>query len=255
MKQTLRQYPTVPWTKLVGQIVEALVCPTLSRSTAVMTLHPKRSPNPTIESLDLGEISSMTLGARKQQLGQFYGGRRTWAANRKDRSASTSRSISNSSSFRISGSRTVDLAAVRCSERMRSTVELNDVDAPAAGVMDRLPNGESDRGEDLLRGLGLPSGDWSCEKRDDSPFGVLVPVSTGLRVRCSASEAALRRRLVVPRAFVEPERAEQTMATLCWSRYCLEIHEMSMPYKDRGLEARYPQCSKACVLGPRTITM
>lgn len=36
--------------------------------------------------------------------------------------------------------------------------------------------------------------------------------------RWSASEAARRRRLVVPRAFVLPERAEQTMAILCWSR-------------------------------------
>ena len=39
--------------------------------------------------------------------------------------------------------------------------------------------------------------------------------------RWRASSAARRRRLVVPRAFVDPERAEQTMATLCWSRYCL----------------------------------
>jgi hypothetical protein len=34
----------------------------------------------------------------------------------------------------------------------------------------------------------------------------------------SASEAALRRRLVVPRALVEPERAEHTTTTLFPSR-------------------------------------
>lgn len=82
--------------------------------------------------------------------------------------------------------------------------------------------GESVRGEDLLLGRGLLRGDWVCdwlcEKREKSPLGVFVPgVSVGLLVRCSASVAAFRRRLVVPRAFVDPERAEQTTATLCWS--------------------------------------
>lgn len=98
---------------------------------------------------------------------------------------------------------------------------LNEVDAPEAGVMDR-PNGESERGEDLLRGRGLPTGDCAWEKREKRPFGVLVPVSGGLRVRCSASDAAFSSRFVVPRAFVEPDRAEHTMATLCWSRYSLK---------------------------------
>lgn len=36
-----------------------------------------------------------------------------------------------------------------------------------------------------------------------------------------ASVAALSNRLVVPSAFVDPERAEQTMATLCWSMWFL----------------------------------
>lgn len=35
--------------------------------------------------------------------------------------------------------------------------------------------------------------------------------------RCLASPAALSNRLVVPRSLVEPERAEHTTATLCWS--------------------------------------
>jgi len=40
------------------------------------------------------------------------------------------------------------------------------------------------------------------------------PAALGRR---SASDAARKRRLVVPSAFVEPERAEQTIATLCSS--------------------------------------
>lgn len=52
--------------------------------------------------------------------------------------------------------------------------------------------------------------------------GVRVPVpgvSEGLPLafvgRRSASAEARKRRLVVPNAFVDPERAEQTIATLC----------------------------------------
>ena len=84
----------------------------------------------------------------------------TCVANRNDRNVSQSCSISISNSRSISGLRMDDLAAVKCSERMRSTVALNDVaDAPDAGVMARPPNGESERGEDLLRGRGLSTGD------------------------------------------------------------------------------------------------
>lgn len=78
--------------------------------------------------------------------------------------------------------------------------------------------GVSGRGEDLLRALGLPTGEGPCDVREKMPLGVLGPVSDGLLVRESASEADLSSRLVVPSAFVEPDRAEQTMATLCWSR-------------------------------------
>lgn len=40
--------------------------------------------------------------------------------------------------------------------------------------------------------------------------------------RCNASSAARSSKFVVPSAFVDPDRAEQTMATLCWSRYRLD---------------------------------
>lgn len=46
--------------------------------------------------------------------------------------------------------------------------------------------------------------------------GVMVPgVPADLLRRFRASEAARSSRFVVPSAFVEPERAEHTMATLC----------------------------------------
>lgn len=46
--------------------------------------------------------------------------------------------------------------------------------------------------------------------------GVVVPdLQCVLEGRCFASAAALSKRLVVPSALVDPERAEQTMATLC----------------------------------------
>ena len=39
--------------------------------------------------------------------------------------------------------------------------------------------------------------------------------------RARASEAARSSRFVVPSALVDPERAEHTTATLCWSKYVL----------------------------------
>ena len=108
-----------------------------------------------------------------------------------------------------------------CSERIISTVALNDEDSPFAGDIPNQPNGESDFGELLLRGRGLASGELN-DSLEKSPFGVVVPVfvpeASEPRGRFRASEAAFRRRFVVPRAFVEPERAEQTTATLCWLR-------------------------------------
>jgi hypothetical protein len=50
------------------------------------------------------------------------------------------------------------------------------------------------------------------------PFvdGVMVPEPLNSLYLFRASEAALSRRLVVPRAFADPDRAEQTTAILCW---------------------------------------
>lgn len=78
----------------------------------------------------------------------------TCAANRKDRRASQSRSISNSNSWRSAGLRTQLRAAVRCSERMTSTVLLKGGGEPLAGVMENNPKGESE--DLLLHRLGVP---------------------------------------------------------------------------------------------------
>jgi hypothetical protein len=82
--------------------------------------------------------------------------------------------------------------------------------------MARGEDGREDEELRVRRVLGEASDDLEI------PFGVTVPLpldDLGRRV----SEAALRRRLVVPRAFTVPERAEQTTATLCWSRYVLKL--------------------------------
>lgn len=112
-----------------------------------------------------------------------------------------------------------DRALVKCSERMRSTVSLKAGSLALVVDMLRAPPGDSGskRGEDELRARGLSKGDCVCETREDRE-GVICPgVSEGLFVRWRASLAARRRRFVVPSALVEPDRAEQTMATLCWS--------------------------------------
>lgn len=59
--------------------------------------------------------------------------------------------------------------------------------------------------------------------KSPTPFGVAVPevgLDFDLRLT-SASEAAFKSRLVVPKAFVDPERAEHTTATLLESMYVL----------------------------------
>lgn len=62
-------------------------------------------------------------------------------------------------------------------------------------------------------------GEEFSEGRPNMPLvtGVIVPDLDCDFVdgRCFASEAALNNRLVVPSALVDPERAEQTTATLC----------------------------------------
>ena len=86
--------------------------------------------------------------------------------------------------------------------------------------MANVPNAVSDRGEDLLRGLGLifPFGEnIPLPLGVTSPEGGSIPFVPFFAARDArrASEAACRRRLVVPRAFVVPDRAEHTITTLC----------------------------------------
>lgn len=69
--------------------------------------------------------------------------------------------------------------------------------------------------------IGVSGGEPARELRQirESVSGVAAPDSTGDKadggVRRRASDAARRRRFVVPNALVEPERAEQTIASLC----------------------------------------
>ena len=72
---------------------------------------------------------------------------------------------------------------------------------------------DSDFGEDFP---GLVNGDWYWVNLVSTFVGDMVPgVSEMLLDRLRASPAALRSRFVVPSALVEPDRAEQTIATLC----------------------------------------
>lgn len=67
--------------------------------------------------------------------------------------------------------------------------------------------------------------------------GVPVPeiIELFLGRRRRASEAAWMRRLVVPSAFVDPDRAEQTIATLCWSIYSLDTPVLNVEVQDQKL--------------------
>ena len=97
---------------------------------------------------------------------------------------------------------------------MTSTVVLNGGSEPFVGVIENNPKGESERGDDLLHRLGVPP-----RNGVKVPLGVVEPgVSARLREDCRACEAAWSNKFVVPKALVEPERAEQTMATLWWSK-------------------------------------
>lgn len=103
---------------------------------------------------------------------------------------------------------------MRCSERMTSTVLLKGGGDPLTGVIENIPKGESDRGDDLLHRLGVPP-----RNGVKAPLGVVDPgVSGQLRDGLSACEAACSNKFVVPKALVVPERAEHTMATLWWSK-------------------------------------
>lgn len=77
--------------------------------------------------------------------------------------------------------------------------------------------GDVERGEDPLRDLGLKGGEHDPNRDMLLETGVAAPELwrlADLVGRRSASEAARSKRFVVPSAFVEPDRAEQTTATL-----------------------------------------
>ena len=77
--------------------------------------------------------------------------------------------------------------------------------------------GDVERGDDPLRDLELEGGEHEPNRDMLLETGVAVPELWSLADlfgRRSASEAARSKRFVVPRAFVEPDRAEQTTATL-----------------------------------------
>ena len=112
----------------------------------------------------------------------------TWTANNRPRSASQSRSISESNSLRRRGSVTDCFAAVMWSDLSSSMVASNGRGAEGCGCAEGPGRRQGEA--DLLVG--------------------------------TASEAARRRRFVVPNALLDPERAEQTIAKRWRSRYMLE---------------------------------
>jgi len=159
-----------------------------SLSTAVIILQLSFSPKPIMLSFDLGEISSMTCVADKNAL-----------------KLSQSLTISASNSARSVFSFTQSRAAIMCSVWIRSTVLLNDTVHGSAYALSG-PGGEPVRELRQIR---------------ESVSGVAAPDCTGDKTgagRRRASDAARRRRLVVPSALVEPERAEQTIASLYRSK-------------------------------------
>ena len=106
-------------------------------------------------------------------------------------------------------------AAAKCSARMRSTVAANSGTLSPEGGPLRGVNEKAVEVGDALRVRGVDA----AEGRPNMPFVPGVADSDGQRDlagRRLASAAALSRRLVVPSALVDPERAEQTTAILCW---------------------------------------
>ena len=112
-------------------------------------------------------------------------------------------------------------AAIMCSERMRSTVAKKGGSRFSVGGgtedifkvediirdEDSPPSGRAERGGEL--DLELSSGECNGEVQSWLRGVLLVPTAD----LWSASEDALSKRLVVPKAFVEPDRAEHTTAT------------------------------------------
>ena len=128
-------------------------------------------------------------------------GRRTCAADKKALKLSQSLTISTSNSARNDFPFTQSRAAIICSDWIRSTVLLNETVHGSANALS-APSGEPVRELRQIREL---------------VSGVAAPDCTGDRTgagRRRASDAARRRRLVVPSALVDPERAEQTIASL-----------------------------------------
>ncbi len=140
-------------------------------------------------------------------------GWRTCVADKNALKLSQSLIISDSNSARSVFPFTQSRAAVICSDWIRSTVLLNDTVHGSVNALNG-PGGEPVRELRQIR---------------ESVSGVAVPDCTGDETaagRRRASDAARRRRLVVPSAFVEPERAEQTIASLYRSKWSLQgFHE------------------------------
>lgn len=168
-----------------------------------MILQPSFSPKPIMLSFDLGEISSITYRNPKVSLFSHIKGSyglRTCVADKNALKLSQSLTISASNSARSVSPFTQSRAAIICCDCIRSTVLLNDT-----------VHGSANGGEPVreLRHIR------------ESVSGVAAPDCTGDRTgaeRRRASDAARKRRLVVPSALVEPERAEQTIASLYRSK-------------------------------------
>jgi hypothetical protein len=128
-----------------------------------MILQPSFSPNPTMLSLDLGEISSITCNFPKASEShfeqRFIPGRHTCVAYKNALRFSHSPLISASNSARSSFPFTQSRAAARCSERIRSTVLLNDAIDLSAEVPD-ISGGEFAREvkemKESVKGVAVP---------------------------------------------------------------------------------------------------
>jgi len=155
----------------------------------------------------------------------------TFAARRKLLNQSQSRSISSSSSWRMSGSRIHDRAASKCSLRIKSMVMSYSgrVSSGSESFSGVNPNKGLEAMEDDERvrvgRAGLVGGLWlwslpfppRLPPAPNKPLdGVVEPEADDPAgfVRLRASDAARKSKLVVPRALVDPDRAEQTIATL-----------------------------------------
>ena len=106
---------------------------------------------------------------------------------------------------------------------MRSTVPVKALLAEISlrpDKLDRREGGEEGRDEsgDIAPTLG-GDGELVWDRPQKLFEGVWVPGVAGTRrLGCKASDAAFNKRFVVPRAFVDPDLAEQTTTSLCWSR-------------------------------------